>query len=148
MPRTKNDYVRTIRLGTENDIAKLRHIETSNVPIYDFAQNIEAKKMADMSPEEFAKTMRGAKAKNIKTASKSIVKGFVDLFTATAKEGIQYENVMDLWVVVVACVNGQKAMFKGQIVGINDPYIVGVKVESGDIVLCPNQENADCWLFV
>ena len=137
----KQNFVRTVREATQNDIDKLDKF-SANVPLYEIGL-IDSLKLGTLENDALVKTMNKQTPKNIVRATKTVKDGFVDLFQAIAKTTDNYTDVIDVNVTVLTIIDGNKCIFEGQIVGKNG-YVVAVLV-NGHTILCPIQ--GDCWLF-
>lgn len=140
MPKTKQMYVRTIRPATEND---LKRMETSEARVPVFNTSILDKIKPDTDADAISGIMAKEQPKN--TIAKAKVKdGFVSIFDLVDKSTLDYTDVGGTIVNVLATMDGQKALFEGQVIG-SAGYVVFVKTDRY-VFLCPIQ-SGNCWLF-
>lgn len=140
MPKSKQMFVRNIRMADSKDLSKIEN-ENAKVPIYAMSVYDKVKDMdADAIGHEIAKN----DPKNIVKHEKVTV-GFVSIFEMTKKTTYGYTDYGGQTVTVLATLDGQKATFEGQIIGTNG-YVVFVKYDENTVFLCPIQ-SGNCWMF-
>lgn len=140
MPRSKEMFVRNVRIADAKDIEKIETTE-ARVPIY----SIEVMhKVKDFDADSIGKSMATFKARNIVEREK-VKDGFVSIFELTNKATVEFTDFGGQTVTVLATLDGQKATFEGQIIG-RAGYVVFVQIEGGTVVMCPIQ-SSNCWLF-
>lgn len=142
MPRTTKSYVRDVRLATVNDIAKIEsaivEIATYDISLLD--------KIKSMSADDVSRFMRGQKANNERIEDAVISDGFVSMFDVMKSTDKLYYDIGGHDVTVVSVKDGKKGKITGKVKGI-DGYVVFVAINDSTVIMCPCQENADCWFF-
>ena len=140
MPKTKNAYVRNVRLATDADLAKIKSIVVKK-PVYNIGLLKEIEKM---DADSVSKFMNGQKATNEISIDKTVSAGFVSIFDVIKKDDAEYNDIGGHDVTVLTVVDGNKAVFKGTVKGI-DGYTVYVGINDTTVFMCPTQ--SDCWIF-
>ena len=140
MPKTTKAYVRTVRPATENDLNKIDSIVVKK-PVF----NIDLlKKIESMDADSVSKFMNGQTATNKVVIDKSVSGGFVSIWDVIKRDETEYTDIGGHVVTVLTVIDGNKAVFKGTVKGI-DGYTVYVAVNDATVLMCPSQ--SDCWMF-
>ena len=140
MPKTTQAYVRTVRPATANDLDKIKSIVVKK-PVY----SVELlKQIEKMDADSVSKFMNGQIAKNKVTVDKTVNAGFVSIFDVIKRDDVEFNDIGGHKVTVVTIIDGNKALFKGTVKGI-DGYVVFVAVNDTTVLMCPSQ--SDCWMF-
>lgn len=140
MPKTTKAYVRTVRPATENDLNKIESVIVKK-PVF----NIDLlKKIESMDADSVSKFMNGQTAKNKVIIDKAVSGGFVSIWDVIKRDETEYTDIGGHDVTVLTVIDGNKALFKGTVKGI-DGYTVYVAINDTTVLMCPSQ--SDCWMF-
>lgn len=140
MPKTTQAYVRTVRPATANDLEKIKSIVVKK-PVYDVAL---LKQIESMDADSVSKFMSGQIATNKVTVDKTVSGGFVSIFDVIKRDDVEFNDIGGHTVTVVTIIDGNKALFKGTVKGI-DGYTVYVAINESTVFMCPSQ--SDCWFY-
>ena len=140
MPKTTQAYVRTVRPATANDLDKIKSIVVKK-PVY----SVELlKQIEKMDADSVSKFMNGQIPTNKVMVDKTVSGGFVSIFDVIKRDDVEFTDIGGHKVTVVTVIDGNKALFKGTVKGI-DGYTVYVAVNDATVLMCPSQ--GDCWMF-